>query len=134
LLAAMITARGAPFAALACIVATTGSRALAPAVAVVARERIRAGGSAAWFSAHTPPTSASAALTTAAAVAVIAEFIAGSVALPVGIVVGIALASVAAELLVRLRGALDGDGIGAIVEVAFAATLLATAIAASQGL
>jgi cobalamin synthase len=52
----------------------------------------------------------------------------------VGVVVGLVAAYLAAELLIRRRGALDGDGIGAIVELAFVATLLATVIAASQGL
>jgi len=134
LLAALVTMRGAGLAALACLVAVTGSRALAPAVAVVARDRVRVGGSAAWFAAHTPPPAASTALTTAAAVAVIAQFVAASVAMTVGLVAGLVAAYLAAELLIRRRGALDGDGIGAIVELAFAAILLATAVAAGQGL
>jgi adenosylcobinamide-GDP ribazoletransferase len=134
LLAVLVTARGAGFAALACLVAATGSRALAPAVAVIAHDRIRVGGSAAWFAAHTPAAAASTALATAAAVAVIAQFVASSVAVTVGVVVGLVAAYLAAELLIRRRGALDGDGIGAIVELAFVATLLATVIAASQGL
>jgi adenosylcobinamide-GDP ribazoletransferase len=138
LLAALVTARSAGFAALACIVAATGSRALATALPMIARERIRPASTAAWFAAHTSPGVASTALTTAAAVAVIAQFVAGSAVLPVGLVVGLASSTVAAEWLIRRRGALDGDGIGAIVELAFAAILLATAIAsavaASRGL
>jgi adenosylcobinamide-GDP ribazoletransferase len=134
LLAALVTTRGAGMAALACLVAATGSRALAPAAAVIARDRVRVGGSAAWFAAQTPPAAASTALTTAAAVAVIAQFLAASVALTVGLVVGLVAAYLAAELLIRRRGALDGDGIGAIVELAFVAILLATAVAAGQGL
>ena len=101
---------------------------------MIAGDRIRDGASAAWFAVHTPPTAASVALTTASGVAVIAESIAASVALPVGLVAGIVIAWVAAELVIRLRGALDGDGIGAIIEITFAATLLATAVAASRGL
>jgi len=134
LLAALATDRGPTFAALACIVAASGSRAIAPALPVIAGDRIRDGASAAWFAVHTPPTAASVALTTVAGVAVIAELIAASVALPVGLVAGIVIAWVAAELVIRLRGALDGDGIGAIIEITFAATLLATAVAASRGL
>jgi adenosylcobinamide-GDP ribazoletransferase len=134
LLAGLVTSHGAALAALACLVATSGSRALAPAVALIARDRVRVGGSAAWFAAHTSPLAASIALMTAAAVAVIAQFVAGSLAPTVGLVVGLAFASVAAEWLIRRRGALDGDGIGAIVEIAFTATLLATAAASRQGL
>jgi len=134
LLAGLVTSHGAALAALACVVATSGSRALAPAVALIARDRVRVGGSAAWFAAHTSPLAASIALMTAAAVAVIAQFVAGSLAPTVGLVVGLAFASVAAEWLIRRRGALDGDGIGAIVEIAFTATLLATAAASRQGL
>jgi adenosylcobinamide-GDP ribazoletransferase len=133
LIAAMVTDRGGTFAALACLVAASGSRAIAPALPLIARDRVRGGASAAWFAARTSPTAASVALTTAAGVAVIAELVAGSVALPVGLVAGIAIALVAAELVIRLRGALDGDGIGAMIEITFAATLLATAVAGSQG-
>jgi adenosylcobinamide-GDP ribazoletransferase len=131
LLATLATTRGPGFAALACIVAATGSRALAPALPLIAVDRVRSGGSAAWFVAHTPPAAASIALATAAAVAVIAQFVAGSVALSIGLVAGVVFASVAGEWLIRRRGALDGDGIGAIVEIAFAAILLATVLAAS---
>jgi adenosylcobinamide-GDP ribazoletransferase len=134
LLPSLITARDAGFAALACVVATSGSRALAPAIAVLARERVRAGGSAAWFAAHASPSAASTALATAAAIALIAQFVSGSVAATVGLVIGLAFALVAAEWLIRRRGGLDGDAIGAIVEIAFTATLLATAAASSQGL
>jgi adenosylcobinamide-GDP ribazoletransferase len=134
LLAGLVTSRGAALAALACVVAASGSRALAPALAMIARDRLRVGGSAAWFAAHTSPSAASTALATAASVALIAQFVAGSVAPTVGVVVGLVFASFAAEWLIRRRGALDGDGIGAIVEIAFAATLLGTAAASSQGL
>jgi adenosylcobinamide-GDP ribazoletransferase len=130
LLAALITTGGAGLAALACIVATAGSRALAPALLVIARERIAPAGSAAWFAAHTTPAAASIALATAAVVALIGEFVVDSVALPVGLVAGVACSWVAAEWLIRRRGALDGDGIGAIVEIAFAAILLAVTLAA----
>ena len=134
LLAGLVTTGGAASAALACVVATSGSRALAPAVALIARDRVGVGGSAGWFAAHTSPAAASIALTTAAAIAVMAQFVAGSLAPTVGLVVGLAFASLAAEWLIRRRGALDGDGIGAIVEIAFTATLLAMAAASGQGL
>jgi adenosylcobinamide-GDP ribazoletransferase len=134
LLAALVTMRSAAYAALACMVAASGSRAIASAMPVIAGERVRAGGSAAWFGAHTPPGAGFVALGSAASVGVIAQLVAGSAALSVGLVVGVALAFVAAEWLIRRRGALDGDGIGAIVETGFAAILLATVVAASQGL
>ena len=134
LLAGLVTTGGAALAALACVVATSGSRALAPAVAAIGRDRVRGGSSAAWFAAHASPSAASIALATAAVIAVIAQFVAGSLAPTVGLVVGLAFASLAAEWLIRRRGALDGDGIGAIVEIAFTATLLAMAAASGQGL
>jgi adenosylcobinamide-GDP ribazoletransferase len=134
LLATLVAARDAAYAALACMVATSGSRALASALPVIAGERVRAGGSAAWFSAYTRPAAGLVALASAASVAVIAQLAAGSGALSLGLVIGLALAFVAAEWLIHQRGALDGDGIGAIVETGFAAILLATIVAASQGL
>ncbi|MFL5681325.1 MAG: hypothetical protein ACJ77B_12070, partial [Chloroflexota bacterium] len=57
----------------------------------------------------------------------------GEFAIVVGAAAGMAAAAFAGEWLIRVRGALDGDGIGAIVEVTFAAILLATAAVLAIG-
>jgi cobalamin synthase len=54
-------------------------------------------------------------------------------ALIAGFVLGVAAAMLGAEWLIRRRGALDGDGIGAIVEITFGAILLFAVVALVAG-
>ena len=135
LLASLATTSGAVRAGLACVVAAAGSRALAAAAGLLARGRLRSGdpagsgGSGARFVALVSPIAAAVALASAAGLAAAVAALVASPAPLIGLVGGLALAAVAAELVIRRRGALDGDGIGAIVEVAFAAILLVTAVA-----
>ncbi len=50
-------------------------------------------------------------------------------ALVVGLIGGVLLAVGAAAWLRRVRGDLDGDGFGFVIEIAFAAILLVTVVA-----
>jgi adenosylcobinamide-GDP ribazoletransferase len=132
LLASLATTNGPVYAGLACVVAAAGSRALAAAAGVLARSRLGPGGSGARFAALTSPFAAALALASAIGLSAgVAVFIASPAPL-IGLLGGLVLAVAAAEWLIRRRGALDGDGIGGIVEIAFAAILLATAIAAGR--
>jgi adenosylcobinamide-GDP ribazoletransferase len=129
LLASLATTTGAVRAGLACVVAAAGSRALAAAAGPLARGRLGSGGSGARFAALVSPFAAAVALASAAGLAAAVAVLVASPAPLIGLLGGLGLAAVAGELIIRRRGALDGDGIGAIVEVAFAAILLVTAVA-----
>ena len=130
LLSALIVTRGPVLAALACVVAAAGSRALAAAAPALARGRVRDAGSGAWFAAHTSAVKGAVAVGSAGLVAIAAGAVMGSAALPLGLLAGLAFATLAAEWLIRRRGALDGDAIGAVVEIAFGAILVGTIVAA----
>jgi adenosylcobinamide-GDP ribazoletransferase len=135
LLSSLATTNGVVYAGLACVVAAAGSRALAAAGAPLARGRLGRGssaGSGARFAALVSPFAAALALASAILVAAAVAVLVASPAPLVGLLGGLLLAAVAGEWLIRRRGALDGDGIGAMVEIAFASILLVTAIAAGR--
>jgi adenosylcobinamide-GDP ribazoletransferase len=126
---------GPILAALAWIVAAAGSRAL-PVLAVVlgstgdtssgAPARAGLGG---WFAAGTGWWSALLAIGSALVVALAASVVVGRPAFLVGAVGGIATSVLVAGWLGNIRHGLDGDALGAIVEVGFAAILLVTVVA-----
>lgn len=130
-IAAAIDVHGVLFAAAACLVAGAGSRAFAACTAPLARGRVRNVGSAAWFADRVGPGSAMVAVASAVLLATVLAIVTGRLALFVGLAAGLALAEGGEEWLIRARGALDGDGIGALVEVSFAAILLATLVGAA---
>jgi cobalamin synthase len=68
-----------------------------------------------------------------AAVAALAFAVLGSVPASVAAVVGAAAGFGLSFAVVRIRGGLDGDGLGAGVELVFAATLVAVAIWSAVG-
>jgi adenosylcobinamide-GDP ribazoletransferase len=112
-------------AAIACVVAATPSRAVPVVVAVIGRPLVARSGSGRWFAERV--TGRAAVVSLATAVLAIA---AGAVVAPgigiggaIGLLVGVGLG----WLVVRLRGQLDGDALGAGVELAFAASLFAIA-------
>jgi adenosylcobinamide-GDP ribazoletransferase len=124
-LIAELGARGATVAAASVIVAAAVSRAVAAATPIVARGRVRTG-SATWFVTRTSAVASPIALASAVLVAVVASALVRAPEVALGGFGGVVVAALAAEWLIRRRGALDGDGIGAIVEIAFASVLLAT--------
>jgi adenosylcobinamide-GDP ribazoletransferase len=133
LLAAIAAGFGATAAAAACVSAAACSRgaaALLPALAPRAQgdesgRQGQAGGSGAWFIARARPVAAAFAVTSALAIAAILGFAIGRIAIPIGALGGVAATLVAGLWLVQLRGQLDGDGFGALIEVGFVACLLA---------
>ena len=130
-IASAIGVSGVAFAAAACVVAGAGSRALAACAAPLARGRLNEAGSAAWFADRAGPGSAVVAVGSALLIATLLAIATGQPPLLAGLVAGLAVAAGAAEWLIRARGSLDGYGIGAMVEVSFAAILLATLAAAA---
>lgn len=132
LLAALATREGVAFAAAACIVAAAGSRALGAAVPTIGGGRLRGDGAGAWFAAHASPASAVASVASAALIAFAVAFVTGSAVPPLGLAAGLGFGCLASAWLIRIRGALDGDGIGAIVEIGFGAILAALAVGGSM--
>jgi adenosylcobinamide-GDP ribazoletransferase len=135
-------ARGGPVvggpivAALACVVAAAGSRALPVLAVVLASPGGTSSGASArdglggWFAAHTGWWSAMLAAGSAVAVALAASVASGRPALVLGAVGGIAIGVLLAGWLAILRKGLDGDALGAIVEVGAAAILLVVVVVA----
>jgi adenosylcobinamide-GDP ribazoletransferase len=112
-------------AAASVVVATAVSRSIATVIPRIAGTRVR-DGVGEWFARSTSTADAALAIATAIALALVAAALVNSPELAFGAVVGSFAAILAAEWIVRRRGGLDGDAIGATVEVAFAAVLLAT--------
>ena len=123
-LLAEIVATGVSIGAAALIVATAGSRAIAAAMPLLARGRASGRRSGDWFIEGTTPGASWLALGSATLVAALGSALLGDSAVAFGGIGGIVVAAIGAEWLIRRRGGLDGDGIGAIVEITFAAILL----------
>jgi adenosylcobinamide-GDP ribazoletransferase len=126
---------GPVVAALACVVAAAGSRALPVLIAWFASIRaISSGrpvrpGLGSWFVGSVGPWSASLATGSVIALASAAAAALGRPAPVLGALGGTAIGVLVAAWLERLRHGLDGDALGAIIEIGFAAILLVTVIA-----
>ena len=114
-------------AGLACLIGGAGSRVAPVVIARFARSRATSGGLGAWFSRRVTNADAGLAASTGVVVAMVAAVAGTSPALLVGGLVGFAAGIGLGLALVRLRGQLDGDGLGATVELSFAAILVSTA-------
>jgi adenosylcobinamide-GDP ribazoletransferase len=133
LLAAIIAGADPSVAALSCLVAAAGSRALAPGLAAIIRKGAprdvgRGAGVGAWFVDRATTPAALLAAASAGAIATGAAVIASRPALLVALAGGTILTLAAARWLAWARGGLDGDGFGALVEIAFTAILLVTVL------
>jgi adenosylcobinamide-GDP ribazoletransferase len=128
LLAALATRGGSALAAFACIVATAGSRAVPPIVAEVIRRPAPGSGLGRWFAERVGMTAALCAAGSAATIGASAALVLGRPILLVAITGGMALTLAVAVWLAGARQGIDGDGFGALVEVAFALVLLITAL------
>ena len=133
LIAALYDLVGAPRAAVALVVAFAGSRAAAAASALLARGRVRATPSGAWFASRAAPIAALVAVGTATATALVGALAIGRPGLVAGLGLGFVAGALVGEWLIRRRDGLDGDGIGAIVEVTFGAILLFELLALTIG-
>jgi adenosylcobinamide-GDP ribazoletransferase len=124
-IATLIERAGAGIAALSFMAAMAGSRAVGPVLAVVARTRL-APGLGAWFGACVAWPAAALAGATALAVGLSTAFVPGGSGVPIGLIGGWLFSAVASIWLPWARGALDGDALGATVELTAAAILVAT--------
>jgi adenosylcobinamide-GDP ribazoletransferase len=138
-LAQLAAAHGPIVAGIACVVAGAGSRALAPALALLARSRVAPDGIGRRFADGLTARGAAIAILTAIAVGFAGSLLAGSafagsitvgVSLAVGGLVGAILGLALGLGLVRLRRQMDGDVLGATVEISAAAILAAVAVGA----
>jgi len=124
---------GPVLAALACIVAAAGSRALPVLAVVLASPGGTSSGAhdglGTWFAAHAGWWAALLAAVSAVAVALAASVASGRPAFVLSAIGGIAIGVLLAGWLAILREGLDGDALGALVEVGFAAILLVIVVA-----
>jgi len=132
-LATLAGISGAFIAGLACLAGGAVSRAVPVLVGRIARSRAIGVGLGAAFAEQVTTGDAAIATLTALAVAGIATLAGGSPLLLAGSLVGVGAGVALGLAIVRLRHQLDGDGLGATVELSFAATLLAAAWAAAVG-
>lgn len=111
------------------VVAGSVSRWLPVVAVVLLRRRVGPDGLAAWFSARVSTGDAVIGAATAALTIGIAAALAGW-AIVVGALIGTSVGIVATALIAHVRGRLDGDGLGASVEIALTATVVGLAVVA----
>jgi adenosylcobinamide-GDP ribazoletransferase len=128
-LVSVMTTGAIAVAVVTCIAAGAASRTLPVIVAWAGRGRGPAAGLGAWFLARVGPIDLAAAVLTTAVVTAIGASLAGSVAIVLAVALGSIVALAAASGLVYARGQIDGDVLGATVEVGFAAIVGAMAVA-----
>ena len=132
-LSALAAAAGPGIAALACIAAGSASRAVA-VVASLAMRPSAAGRLGRWFAERLGTADAVMAVASTVAIVGLVALVSGQggagAALALGTAVGAAVGLAASWLIVARRGQLDGDGLGASIEVGFAAVLVGAALAA----
>jgi len=85
----------------------------------------------AWFAARVGPAVAGGAAALALVIGAVVALLTGSAAIGIGGVVGAGVGLAFARMIVTWRGQLDGDGLGAVVELTGAAVLVATAVIAT---
>jgi adenosylcobinamide-GDP ribazoletransferase len=130
-LAGLAANDGAVFAGLVCVVAGSVSRLVPVLLARLTRTAAAKDGLGAWFVGQTRTRDVAAVIGTGLLVALLCGAIIGRVELAIGGAIGGVVSLGVGLWLVRLRGWLDGDLLGASVEIAFATTVLATAVLAS---
>ena len=113
----------------ACIAAGAARGRSPSVVAWAGRRGAPAAGLGAWFLARVGPIDAGCRGADAAAVTAIGAALAGSVVVLLGVVLGSLVGLAVAFGLARARGQIDGDLLGATVEVGFAAIVGVMAVA-----
>jgi adenosylcobinamide-GDP ribazoletransferase len=126
-LSMLVTGLGSVVAWLAAVVACAASRAVPVVIALLAAGRAGREGSGAWFVRQVDGVTAAVAVGLAIALGVVAWLASGGVA-PWVAIAGTGLGGALGLVVVRIRGQLDGDGLGASTELAFAAALVVTAV------
>ena len=125
----LVGSLGAVTAWLTAAAACSASRAAPVLIALLAAGRAAGEGSGAGFARQVDGGAAGVAIALVVAVGVVASLASGSV-VPGLATVGAGLGVVLGLLVVRARRQLDGDGLGASTELAFAAALVMTAVVA----
>jgi adenosylcobinamide-GDP ribazoletransferase len=136
-LASLAETAGPAVTAIACVAAGAVSRTVA-VVAGLAMRSSASGRLGTWFTERLRTSDAAIAVASAVGVVVLGAILADPVAdgagassVAVGAVTGAVLGLAAGWLIVARRGRLDGDGLGASVELSFAAVVVATAVVAA---
>ena len=127
-LASLTTRPGPLSAALTLIAAGAASRALGVVVVRTWRSRAPADGFGSWFAGRVSSRAVVVAAGTAASVAIGAGAILGAPLLAVGVALGTLAGLGMAAAIIRVRGQLDGDAMGAAIELTAAAILVAVAV------
>lgn len=120
---------GPGIAAAACVAGAATSRMAPVVLSWLARRRAADRGLGAWFAARVGIADVAIALATVIGVVAVTTVVAGSPAPAIGSTAGIVSGVVAGFAIVAMRGQLDGDTLGATVELTLVATLAACAIA-----
>jgi adenosylcobinamide-GDP ribazoletransferase len=128
-LASLASSAGALSAGAALIVAAVVGRTLPVVTVVLAPSRVEAGGFGGWFAARVGRGDAIVAVGIALVLSGGLAIATGSPALALEGLAGAAIGLVVAAAIVRGRGLLDGDGMGAIIETTVAACLVVAAVA-----
>lgn len=126
-LALLVVDAGPLAAGLACVLAATVSRAVPVVLGLIARRHARGSGLGGWFAARATIGAATVAIGSTVLLSLAAGLVLGSSALPTAGLVGGAGGVALGLGLVRLRGQLDGDLLGASIELSFALVLMAAA-------
>ena len=92
--------------------------------------RVPDDGFAGWFARRVGPLDGVVAVLLAATITAVAALAVGSTVVAFGGAIGAVAGLAIAAVVVTLRGQLDGDGLGAIVELTLAAALTGAALAA----
>jgi adenosylcobinamide-GDP ribazoletransferase len=129
-LASLVAAAGALTAGAALVVAAVVGRTLPVVAVVLAGSRAHGSGFGGWFAARVGRGDAVVAVLIAALVTAGLAVATGSHAIAIGGIVGAGIGTFAAAVIVAGRRQLDGDGMGAIIELTVAASLVAAAFAA----
>lgn len=129
LVSLMGAADGPRVAATACVAAAAVSRAVPVVGARLWRRRARGDGFGSWFASRMGGREAALAIVVAAIVMATATVVVGSVAIGVALVTGGGLGTLVLGWIVWRRDRLDGDGLGASVELTVAIALVAAAVA-----
>lgn len=128
-LAGLVTETTGWQAGLALVMAAVVARTVGLVSIVTERPRVAADGFGAWFAARVRPAAVLAAAGIAVAIVAAVTILGAMPALAIGGFAGAAIGLALARGIVIRRGQLDGDGLGAIVELTLSASLVATALA-----
>ena len=130
-LAGIAGSAGAAIAAAALVMAAVVGRTLPIVAVVLAGDRAERGGFGGWFAARVGPVDAVVAVVLAVLVTTLLALVIASPVVAIGGLIGAGAGLVIAGAIVSARRQLDGDGMGAVIELTVAASLAAAAFASS---